>query len=153
MEFDGKFEAVGEEVLRVLAVLLGSEMGGDNKQGLLVPVARVVEFTFEVYRLADEEAECDAAAEGLVVVGCGAPLAAGVSEDDEGERADAVFVEDAVVLDEQAPWQIGVVVHLDLDVDVEPLVGAIEESHFQEFVDSLGPDFGGWGDFVEFLLE
>ena len=75
MEFDGEFESVSAELLGVLAVLLGSEMGGDNKQGLLVPVARVVEFTFEVYRLADEEAECDAAAEGLVVVGCGAPLA------------------------------------------------------------------------------
>ena len=50
-------------------------------------------------------------------------------------------------------WQIGVVVHLDLDVDVEPLVGAVEEADFEEFVDPLGPDFGGGGDFVEFLLE
>jgi hypothetical protein len=32
-------------------------------------------------------------------------------------------------------------VHLDLDVDVEPLVGAIEEADFEEFVDPLGPDF------------
>ena len=43
--------------------------------------------------------------------------------------------------------------HLDLDVEVEPLVGAIEEADFQEFVDPLGPDFGGWSDLVEFLLE
>ena len=153
MEFDGEFEAVGEEVLWVLAVLLGSEMGGDNKQGLLVPVARVVEFALEVYRLADEEAECDAAAEGLVVVGCGAPLAAGVTEDDEGERADTVSVEDAVVVDEEPLGQIGVVVHLDFDVEVKPLVGAIEEADFEKFVDPLGCDFGGWSDLVEFLLE
>ena len=118
-----------------------------------MPVARVVEFTFEVDRLADEEAECDAAAEGLVVVGCGAPLAAGVSEDDEGEGADAVSVEDAVVVDEEPLGQIGVVAHLDLDVEVEPLVGAIEEADFEKFVDPLGPDFGGRGDLEEFLLE
>ena len=128
MKFDGQFEAVSAELLGVLAVLLGAEMCGDDEEGLLVAVARVVEFALEVDRLADEEAECDAAAEGLVVVGCGAPLAAGVTEDDEGERADAVFVEDAVVVDEQALGQIGVVVHLDLDVEVEPLVGAIEEA-------------------------
>ena len=48
MEFDGEFEAVGAELLGVLAVLLGAEMGGDNKEGLLVPIVRVVEFAFEV---------------------------------------------------------------------------------------------------------
>jgi hypothetical protein len=44
-------------------------------------------------------------------------------------------------------------VHLNLDVDVEPLVGAIEKADVEEFIDPLGPDFGGRGDFVEFLFE
>jgi hypothetical protein len=57
------------------------------------------------------------------------------------------------VVDEQALGQIGVIAHLDLDVEVEPLIGAIEEADFEEFVDPLGPDFGGRGDFEEFLLE
>ena len=153
MKFDGEFEAVSAELLGVLAVLLGAEMGGDDEEGVLVAVARVVEFALEVYRLADEEAEGDAAAEGLVVVRRGTPLAARVSEDGQGEGADAVFVEDAVVVDEKALGQIVVVVHLDLDVEVEPLIGAIEEADFEEFVDPLGPDFGGRGDFEEFLLE
>jgi hypothetical protein len=59
---------------------------------------------------------------------------------------DAVFVEDAVVVGEKALRQVGVIVHLDLDVDVEPLVGAIEEADFEEFVDPLGCDFRGRGD-------
>ena len=46
----------------------------------MVPIALVVEFAFEVDGLANAEEEGDAAAEGLVVVRCGAPLAAGVSE-------------------------------------------------------------------------
>ena len=153
VEFDEEFEAAVEEVLRVPAVLLGAEMGGDNEEALLMPVTRVVELAPEVDGLADAEAEGDAASEGLVVVGCGAPFPAGISEDGKGERADAVFIEDAVVVDEKALGQIGVVVHLDLDVNVEPLVGAIEEADLEEFVDPLGPDFGGWSDLVEFLLE
>ena len=116
-------------------------------------VARVVEFACEVDGLANAEEEGDAAAEGLVLVRCGAPLAARVSEDGQSDGADAVFVEDAVVVDEQALGQIGVIAHLDLDVEVEPLIGAIEEADFEEFVDPLGPDFGGRGDFEEFLLE
>ena len=134
-------------------MLLGSEMGGDNEEALLMPVTRVVELALKVDGLADAEAEGDAAAEGLVVVGCGAPFPPGVSEDGQSERADAVFIEDAVVVDEKALGQIGVVVHLDLDVNVEPLVGAIEEADFEKFVDPLGPDFGGRGDLEEFLLE
>ena len=152
VEFDEEFEAAVEEVLRVPAVLLGAEMGGDNEEALLMPVARVVELAPEVDGLADAEAEGDAAAEGLVVVRCGAPLPAGVSEDGQGERADAVSVEDAVVVNEEPPWKVGVVVHLDLDVDVKPLVGAIEEADFEKFVDPLGPDLGVWGDLAEFLL-
>ena len=128
-------------------------MGGDNEEALLIPVARIVELAPEVDGLADAEAEGDAAAEGVVVVRCGAPLPAGVSEDGQSERADAVFVEDAVVVDEQAPWKVGVMVHLDLDVNVEPLVGAIEEADFEKLVDPLGPDLGVWGDLAEFLLE
>ena len=42
VEFDEEFEAAVEEVLRVPAVLLGAEMGGDNEEALLMPVARVV---------------------------------------------------------------------------------------------------------------
>jgi len=136
-----------------VAVLLGAEVGGDDEEDLLVAVARVVEFALEVDGFADEEVKGDAAAEGLVGVRCGAPLPAGVSEDGESERVDAVFVEDAVVVGEQALGQVGIVVHLDLDVDVEPLVGAIEEADFEEFVDPFGPYFGGRGDFVEFLFE
>ena len=152
-ESDGEFEAVVFELLGVVAVLLGAEVGGDDEEDLLVAVARVVEFALEVDGFADEEVKGDAAAEGLVGVRCGAPLPAGVSEDGESEWVDAVFVEDAVVVGEQALGQVGIVVHLDLDVDVEPLVGAIEEADFEEFIDPLGPDFGGRGDLVEFLLK
>jgi hypothetical protein len=60
---------------------------------------------------------------------------------------DAVFVEDAVVVGEQALGQVGIVVHLDLDVDVKPLVGTVEEADVEEFIDPLGPDFGSRGDF------
>ncbi len=87
------------------------------------------------------------------MVRCGAPFPAGITEDGQSEGADAVFVEDAVVVDEEPPWQVGIVVDLDLDVDVKPLVGAIEEADLEEFVDSLGPDLGVWGDLAEFLLE
>jgi hypothetical protein len=44
-------------------------------------------------------------------------------------------------------------VHLDLDVEVKPLVGTIEEADLEEFVDPLGSHLGGWGDLAEFLLE
>ena len=152
-ESDGEFEAEVFELLGVVAVLLGAEVGSDDEADLLVAVAWVVEFALEVDGFADAEAEGDAAAEVLVAVRCGAPFPAGVSEDGQGEGADAVFVEDAVVVGEQALGQVGIVVHLDLDVDVEPLVGAIEEADFEELVDPLGPDFRGRGDFVEFLLE
>ena len=57
------------------------------------------------------------------------------------------------MVDEKALGQIGIVVHLDLDVDVEPLVGAIEEADFEEFVDPLGSDLGSRGDLAEFLLK
>ena len=96
VKFDEEFEAAVEEVLRVPAVLLGAELGGDNEEALLMPVARVVELAPEVDGLADAEAEGDAAAKGLVVVECGAPLPAGVTEDGQSEGADAVFIEDAV---------------------------------------------------------
>ena len=62
-EFDGEFEAVVAEFLGAPAVLLGAEVGGDDKDGLLMAVARVVEFVFEVDGLADAEVEGDAAAE------------------------------------------------------------------------------------------
>jgi hypothetical protein len=46
-----------------------------------------------------------------------------------------------LVVDEQALGQIGVIAHLDLDVEVELLIGAIEKADFEKFVDPLGPDF------------
>jgi hypothetical protein len=58
-----------------------------------------------------------------------------------------------LVVDEQALGQVRVIAHLDLDVDVEPLVGAVEEADVEEFVDPLGSDLGGRGDLVEFLLK
>ena len=152
-ELDGEFEAVVFESLGVVAVLLGAEVGGDDEEDLLVAIARVVEIALEVDGFADAEVEGDAAAEGLVVVRCGTPFSAGVTEDGQSEGADAVFVEDAVVVGEKALRQVGVIVHLDLDVDVKPLVGTVEEADFEKFVDPLGCDFGGRGDFVEFLLE
>ena len=60
VEFDGEFEEAGEEVLWVPPVFLGAEMGGDDEEGLLVPVARVVELALEVDGLADAEEEGDA---------------------------------------------------------------------------------------------
>ncbi|MDH4371807.1 MAG: hypothetical protein QE510_00255 [Verrucomicrobiota bacterium] len=73
-ELDGEFEAVVFESLGFVAVLLGAEVGGDDEEDLLVAVARVVEFALEVDGVADAEVEGDAAAEGLVLVRCGAPL-------------------------------------------------------------------------------
>ena len=71
VEFDGEFEAVSAELLGGSAVLLGAEMGGDDEEGFLVPVARVVELALEVDGLADEEEEGDAGTpDDKMPVGC-----------------------------------------------------------------------------------
>jgi len=118
-----------------------------------VSLAWVVDLTLEVYCLADAEAEEDSASQELIAVRCWSPGTAGVSEDREGDRMDAIFVKDSAVVDEESSGQVRVVVHLDFDVDEEPLFGTIEQADFKKFVDPLGSDLGGWVDFAEFLLK
>ena len=72
-EFDGEFDAVVEEILRVPAVLLGAEVGSDDKERLLVPVAWVIELALEVDRSADAEAKGGTASEKSMTVRCGTP--------------------------------------------------------------------------------
>ena len=79
---------------------LGSQMGGDDEQGLIAPVARVVwfvELALEVDGLADSEMKRGAAPEEDVVVRGGAPGPAAICEDGQRDDADAVVIENPVV--------------------------------------------------------
>ena len=128
-------------------------MGGDDEEGLIAQVTRWVELAFEVDGLADAEAERRAAPQENVRVGGGPPGSAAISEDGQGDNPDAVAVEDAIVVGEQATGQIGVVPHLDLDVDEKPLVGAVEQAHLDQLVGTPVTDLGVGIDLTELLLE
>jgi len=152
-ELASELEAVFVEVFGFLAVFLGAEVGGDDEDRLVIAVARGVEPVLEIINLANGEADTQAVVAEATRVPGGSPVAAVVAEDHEGQDGDVVATVDAAAVVEEASRQLGIVLHLDFNVDEQPLVAAVDEAHLDQFVGAQGSVVSVGNDFAEFLLE
>jgi hypothetical protein len=112
---------------------VGAAVGAESRDdpGTAVGLAAA---EVEIDDLLGQVAELEAAAGELDPVGVGAPVAAGIAEEDEGDQGDSMPLTDAVLVVVKAPGQVGIALHLDLEMDEQPLLAAMAQTDLDELV-------------------
>ena len=153
VELLGEFQPAFGQVCGILAVLLGAEVGGDDEDRQVVAVAGVFNAVLEVVDLADGEANVQSQIAEATRVAGRPPVTTGIAEDDQGHDRHLVPAVDAAAVVEDSSGQFGVILHLHLDMDEQPLFGAIEQPNLDQLVGSQGPQLGVGRDLPEFLVQ
>jgi len=129
---DRQFQTQVVEAIGLLTVALSGQMGGDEEPGVVVPMAGQVELFVEVEELADKVAELEAASGERDTVGFGAPGPVRIAQDGQGHQWHGTPLADAVQVVVEPAEQVGVALHLQLKMDEQPLIGAIEPANLDE---------------------